>query len=148
MALIKCPGSKWVDGWINWTIIIASCRCSRTNNICSRTAVEEEARGYETGISYDQLARTPDDYEGKKCKFTGKVLQVMESDGVAAIRLAVNSNYDTVLYCVYNSSLTSSRILEDDQITVYGTSSGIYTYTSTMGAAISIPSMVVDKIDQ
>ena len=29
-------------------------------------AAKEEAKGYETGITYDQLARTPDDYKGKK----------------------------------------------------------------------------------
>ena len=33
----------------------------------------EEAKGYETGITYDQLARTPDDFKGKKVKFYGKV---------------------------------------------------------------------------
>lgn len=38
----------------------------------------EEAQGYETGITYDQLARTPDDFKGKKVKFTGKVVQVIE----------------------------------------------------------------------
>ena len=35
----------------------------------------EEAQGYETGITYDQLARTPDQYKGKKVKFYGKVVQ-------------------------------------------------------------------------
>ena len=32
----------------------------------------EEARGYETGITYDQLARTPDDFKGKKLNFMEK----------------------------------------------------------------------------
>lgn len=119
-----------------------------TLNAQEQAAAEEAARGYETGISYDQLARTPDEYEGKKCKFSGKVLQVMESEDVVAIRLAVNGDYDTVLYGMFESSIISSRILEDDEITVYGVSSGIYTYTSTMGASIAIPSMLIEKIDQ
>src|SRR5699024_863073 len=42
---------------------------------------EKEKKGYDTGITYDQLARTPDDYEGEKVKFSGKVLQVMEGNG-------------------------------------------------------------------
>ncbi|MGD6828653.1 hypothetical protein [Bacillus pumilus] len=29
-------------------------------------AEEEEKKGYETGITYDQLARTPEKYKGKK----------------------------------------------------------------------------------
>ena len=35
-------------------------------------AAEKEAKGYETGITYDQFARTPDDYKGKKINSTEK----------------------------------------------------------------------------
>lgn len=111
-------------------------------------AAAEEAKGYETGITYDQLARTPDDYKGKKVKFNGKVVQVIEGDGRVNIRLAVNDDYDTILFCEYTSDIVSSRVLEDDHITIYGVSYGLYSYKSTMGGTITIPSVVVDKIDQ
>ena len=109
---------------------------------------EEEKKGYNTGITYSQLARTPDDYIGKKVKFSGKVLQVMEGSGTVQIRLAVGGNYNNVILCEYLSSTVSSRVLEDDYITVYGNSAGLITYTSTMGGEITIPSMLVTKIDQ
>lgn len=54
------------------------------NQIAAQKAAEE-AQGYETGITYDQLARTPDQFIGKKVKFTGKVLQVLESSGKVTI---------------------------------------------------------------
>lgn len=108
----------------------------------------EEAKGYETGITYDQLARTPDDFLGKKVKFYGKVLQVIEDGSTVQIRLAVNDDYDTVLLGEYDSSIVSSRILEDDEITIYGTSIGTITYQSTMGGNITIPGITIDKIDQ
>lgn len=111
-------------------------------------AAAEEAKGYETGITYDQLARTPDDYVGKKVKFTGTVVQVLESDTETQIRLAVNDDYDTILYCGYDPTIVSSRVLEDDTITIYGTSLGLYSYTSTLGSTITIPSVYVDRIDQ
>lgn len=107
----------------------------------------EEAKGYETGITYDQLARTPDDFTGQKVKFYGKVIQVMESDGSVQIRLAVDDNYDTILYGEYSSSIVSSRILEDDYITIYGMSVGTITYQSTLGGNITIPGVYIDKID-
>ena len=66
---------------------------------------EEEAKGYETGITYDQLARTPDQYEGSKVKFYGEVIQVIEGDDSVQIRLAVNSDYDHVLFCQYDSDI-------------------------------------------
>lgn len=80
-----------------------------------RTEAEaKEKQGYNTGITYDQLARTPDDYLAEKVKFSGEVLQVMESDGYTAIRLAVNGDYDNVIYGQYESS------------------TGLFTYESTM----------------
>ena len=111
-------------------------------------AEAKEKQGYNTGITYDQLARTPDDYLAEKVKFRGKVLQVMEGDDYISIRLAVNGDYDNVIYGQYESSIVSSRVLEDDNITIYGLSSGLVTYKSTMGAQISIPGVMIDKIDQ
>lgn len=108
----------------------------------------EEAQGYETGITYDQLARTPDDFKGKKVKFTGKVVQVIEGSGSIQIRLAVNDNYDTILFGQYDSSIVGSRVLEDDHITIYGTSAGTISYQSTMGGTITIPGVSIEKIDQ
>lgn len=114
----------------------------------ARLKAEEEARGYETGITYDQLARTPDEYLAKKVKFYGKVLQVMDGVSSTQIRLAVNDDYDTVIYCDYDNSIVGSRILEDDYITVKGVSEGLMSYKSTMGGTITIPSVLVEQIDQ
>ena len=105
--------------------------------------------GYETGITYEQLARTPDNYKNKKVKFTGRVVQVMEGDDETQIRLAADSNYDTVLYCGIPKTLTNNnRVLEDDIITIYGTSYGLLTYNSTMGGKITIPAVIVDKFER
>nr|WP_318539516.1 toxin regulator [Terribacillus saccharophilus] len=111
-------------------------------------AEAKEKQGYNTGITYDQLARTPDDYISEKVKFSGKVVQVMEGDGITQIRFAVNDDYDTILLGEFDASVVDSRILEDDELTIYGTSGGVITYESTMGGNITIPSMIIDKIDQ
>lgn len=108
----------------------------------------EEAKGFETGITYDQLARTPDDYIGSKVKFYGKVVQVIEGDDSVQLRLAVNGDYDNILFLEYDASLVKSRVLEDDMITIYGVSAGTITYKSTMGGNITIPAVLVSKIDQ
>lgn len=102
---------------------------------------------YATDITYDQLARTPDDYFGKAIKITGEVIQLMEGTDTNAIRLAVDGSYDTIMYMEYNPSIIEQRILEDDTITVYGIYCGIYQYTSTMGATISVPSMAAQHIE-
>lgn len=114
----------------------------------AKKQAEKEKKGYETGITYDNLARTPDKYKGEKVKFKGKVLQVIEDDTEIQIRLAVDSDYDKVVYCGYDPSIVDSRILEDDVITIYGTSIGTISYQSTLGGNITIPGIYVEKIDQ
>ncbi len=118
----------------------------------AKKAAEEEAKkGYNTEITYKQLARTPDKYQEKKVKFTGRVVQVMEGDGETEIRLATKKEYDEyyddIIYCGYNSDIVSERVLEDDVITIYGVSKGLISYDSTIGGKITIPSVLVDKIE-
>lgn len=116
----------------------------------AKKKAEEEARGYDTGITYDQLARTPDTYEGKKVKFYGEVAQVLEDSdsSTVQVRLAINGDYDHMMLCEWSSSSVTSRVLEDDYITVSGFSEGLVTYESTMGGDITIPSVMVAKVDQ
>jgi len=105
------------------------------------------AGSYRTDITYDSLARTPEDYVDKKLTMAGKVLQVMNNSDVTQLRVAINSNYDdVVLVEIDNSDLDKGRILENDLITFYGTSNDMYTYEGALGQEITIPSVLADKI--
>lgn len=112
-----------------------------------KAAQEEAAQGYETGITYDQLARTPDDYIGDKIKFSGKVVQVIEGDGETQLRFAVNDDYDQMVYLAYYPEIVDQRVLEDDYLTIYGSSLGTMSYESTLGASITIPAAFIDIIE-
>lgn len=109
---------------------------------------EKERMGYNTGITYNNIARNPEEYIDKKVKFEGKVIQVMEGDGTVEIRLAINGDYDHIIYGSYQSSIVSSRILEDDYITIMGRSNDLLSYESTEGAKITIPSILIEKIER
>lgn len=112
----------------------------------SKEPVKPES--YRTDITYEKLARTPDDYIDTKVQMTGKVLQVQNDDDTTHLRVAINGDYDSiVLLEIDNSDLDKSRILEDDLITFYGTSSDLATYESTSGQKITIPAILADKID-
>lgn len=95
-------------------------------------------------ISYKKLARTPDKYEGKKYKFTGKIIQVMESDYYTCYRIDVTKGkygfWDDTVYVEYWGN-SDKRFLEDDIVTFYGESEGLYTYESVLGSSITIPSI-------
>ena len=112
-------------------------------------AVQKEASKGEYGgdYSYDQLARNPDTYKGQKMKFTGKVLEAGNDDDICYARIELNSNIDTVLFVTYKSDLLGYRLLDDDNITVYGTSLGVYSYKSVGAGTITIPWLNADMIE-
>lgn len=108
-----------------------------------------EANKYNTGITYNQLARDPDIYEGEYVKFRGKVLQIMTADYMTVYRIGTSGYgyYDNVIYAVhYFSNNSKNRILEDDIVTVKGVSDGLHTYETVLGSSITIPKITVDEI--
>ncbi|MBQ3471977.1 MAG: zinc-ribbon domain-containing protein [Clostridia bacterium] len=104
----------------------------------------KENYGY---VDYSELARNPDAYTGKSLTYKGKVIQVIEGDTETQHRIAVNGNYDKVIFVGYPKNMVASRVLEDDYVTVYGTSLGLYSYQSTMGGKITIPALYLDRIE-
>lgn len=98
-------------------------------------------------IDYITLSRNPDQYIGQKYKFSGKILQVLEGDDSTQYRLAVDGNYDNVLYLEIDKDDLAQRILEDDLVTVYGLSVGTISYKSTLGGKITIPGLLVNIIE-
>lgn len=103
---------------------------------------------YDSTITYDNLARTPDEYEGKAIKMSGKVIQVMEGDSETHFRIALKNGYDDVVFVVCDSSMLEQRILEDDRVTFYGVSYGLYTYESTLGKSVTLPLILADYIER
>lgn len=113
-----------------------------------RKAAEEEKASYDTGITFENLARNPDTYLTKKVKFSGRIIQVLKGEDHSQYRFAVDDNYDQILFIeISEDQLSNNRLLENDYITIRGISYGEYTYTSTLGGEITVPSVVVDSFE-
>jgi cytoskeletal protein RodZ len=99
-------------------------------------------------LDYKSVARTPDDFKGKKVVLSGRVAQVVEGDTETDLRVATNGSYDDMVLVGFSPDIMGgTHILEDDTVTVYGTCLGTMTYTSTMGGDITIPAVAADHID-
>ena len=106
----------------------------------------EDVSMFRSDVSYDEIARHPNDYDGELLTFSGEVAQVIEGDGMTELRIAVDGDYDDIIYGIYDNRILDSRLLEDDKIQFYGESCGIISYQSTLGSTISIPSISIYKI--
>lgn len=96
-------------------------------------------------LTYDEMARNGNKHKGEKLQITGKVIQVTDGDdGTATLRVATNGDYDDIYLAQIDSSeWENHRLLEDDQVTLYGKVYGLYTYESTMGGNITVPAIAV-----
>lgn len=95
--------------------------------------------------TYEQMARNPENFKGTNVKLTGEVVQALYGSNSVDLRVNITKkgNYSTyytdTVYVVYYPETGEDKILENDIITIYGTSMGDYSYTSTMGAKITLP---------
>ena len=105
------------------------------------------AEDYIEEFDYESLARTPDEFKGNKIKFIGEIIQVAESGKRSALRVMINNDYDEIVFCNYNTDNLSFHLLEHDTVIIYGTYTGLYTYTSIFKQKITIPGFNVDSIE-
>ena len=97
-------------------------------------------------INYDQAARYPSSYKGDKCSFSGRVLQVMDGWGSTVYRISSRGRWDNVVYVTIENSDITTPVIDNDNVTVYGVYDGNYTYTTVLGASITIPSVQAERI--
>lgn len=100
--------------------------------------------------TYDDFFRNSDDYYGKDVHFRGEIIQVISQDANGAtLRVDVTKKgtystyYTDTIYVDYDNydEIETVKLLEGDIIDLYGIGSGEVTYTTVLGASMTIPSM-------
>lgn len=95
--------------------------------------------------TFEQMARNPESFKGTNVKLTGEVVQALYGSNSVDLRVNITKKgtyspyYTDTVYVTYDTKTGEDKILEDDIITIYGTSMGDYTYKSTIGATINLP---------
>ena len=115
----------------DWNSQLASIEESVYKNSCGR-------------YSYKDLLRNPSDYKGKKAYFFGQILQKV---GSTQYRVGVDCskyNYIAGYHCdntIYVTYYGDASLIEDDMVELWGTMDGTQTYTTVMGASVTIPKL-------
>ena len=105
---------------------------------------------YRTDLTYEDLARYPDDNMFTAVSLGGRVIQVMKAQtGETQFRLAVNDDINQVILVELSDEAPKDlgRILEDDMLTVYGTAFNTIDYTTVMGDVRTVPVIIANHYD-
>lgn len=103
---------------------------------------------------YKDVLRNPNNYSGKRAYWFGKVLQVLSKTSyTATYRIGVSCTkyrYIGGYSCpdaIYVTYYGDKNFIEDDMVKMYGTMEGAQTYTTVMGASVTIPKFSAPYID-
>lgn len=107
------------------------------------TLSHNEIRGRAIAIAYDDLARDTERYIGRNVVVYGRVTQVVEGSGGNAMTLLVMVD-DGDLVLIHHEG---RRVLRNDGVAVYAIVKGRATYTTVLGARVTVPELTATLID-
>ncbi|MBR0365482.1 MAG: hypothetical protein IJH94_01605, partial [Clostridia bacterium] len=73
--------------------------------------------------------------------------QVMEETDTVYLRLGTGEWYNEIYYIEYPKNLLSVRVLENDELTIYGEYVGLYEYNTVFGQQVIVPAIDAEHID-
>ncbi len=123
-----------------------------SSQIESLVISETEYKASCVSVNYNDIARNPSQYVGKRAMFKGQVVQVQENGANVILRMNVTQREfglwgDTIYIDYKRKSETESRILEGDILIVYGVLNGIKDYQAIFGNQISIPHLLAQYVE-
>lgn len=121
-------------------VTVKSGEDEKTIEIECTTITDEQYKEKCKTRAYKELIRNNSD--GEYTKISGTVVQVIGPSALGLTNLyritSGGSKYDDV-YLVYVN--TNTTLVEGDWVTIYGQTTGNYTYETVLGASMTIPSM-------
>lgn len=102
----------------------------------------DDLSNYRTDYDIKDIERNPSEYKNEHLSFEGKIIQVMEDEVFTSYRIAINDDYDRIVYLQTFSETLEERLLEDDYVTVYAVFDDLLTYETVLGANQTVPAFL------
>ena len=98
-------------------------------------------------VTYEDIARRPDEMKGTLITFTGEVYRVIEKENRINLSIDLENDLNKTIYITFDPSIISYRILEDDKLKIWGLHSGLHTYRTITGSDNTLPICIAYKIE-
>ena len=94
-------------------------------------------------VTYENVQRRPEYYNGRPIKISGIVLQVIDiKNNESDYRISTGARNNEVFYVAYNRVKDEIHILKSDNVVAYGICRGLVTYKSNLGANVTLPGLL------
>ena len=126
------------------TIHITAGDASTDVTVTCSTITPDQYKSQAQDISYDELLRNPDNYQGQIVHMRGKVMQALSDGFLVQVTEGSYGIWDDIVIVAWDGS---PNVIEKDIVNLYGTYAGAYTYTTALGAQKTVPSVVAKYVD-
>lgn len=106
---------------------------------------EDEYKKLCESLNYENILRDPDSNDGKYCKVSGTVDQIVEG-WFDSYTIYIKDYSGNKWGCVYNYKDNESHLLEGDDVTLYGKCKGTTTVKNVLGKQVTLPEVDVEYI--
>ena len=116
----------------------------------SQLATEESRKikaSFNTGITYENINKTPEKYLGQKLTILGKTIQTTSDSSENYITIAVDDNMAQPLIIDYDPSIFELNLHPDSQIQIKGVFVGTISHLSLINGETKIPKIYANSID-
>ena len=94
---------------------------------------------YQVIKDFNDFERNPNKHKNEWIYFEGKIIQAVEGSPESTYRLAFKGDSEKIFLVTFAVPEDAERLLEDDNVCVYGKFMGTETYSSVIGKSITIP---------
>ena len=115
--------------------------------IPTETTDSFDSESYFTDLSMDELIRSPENNLGKKVLLVGDVLQSTNRGKYSVYRIMSNQEGNFVFIAIIESERLATKIIEKDEIRIYGKSLGEFLYISDENKQETAPLIYIDAYE-
>lgn len=104
---------------------------------------------YTDSVSYQNLARNPDENKGKLLILTGYIQQVIETDEETQYIILLDENPENIVFAHFikdNPNYPKERLLEGDRIDFKCGSLGLIDYETTNSGIKTVPNISIHQL--
>lgn len=129
-------------------------------NTANQVISEADYKSMCQAVLHEEICRNPNLYKGEKIKYSGKVIQILENplstqyivctekEYVKGFEYAdLGWNMNKRICAEYKPKDTEPRIIDNDDVTVYGEFIGLEKFISVLGEEIRMPKIKAKYIE-
>ena len=99
---------------------------------------------YNNGLTYEDFARDVNGLKDEYLTLAGKVIQVIETGNTTELRVAIDGDYNKIIYCVLKNK--NIKVLEEDYVKIKGQSIGYIQYKTVVNTKVSVVGVDVHEL--